>query len=241
MFNMEKAKTVARACGVTSVLITGKGEPCLSDFLSVRIAFKEFPIELQTNGKALLKDSELADGVLSSINVLAISIDDIEEIYKFKPLVEKAHRFGILVRYTINISDRFANLSFANMFYNCKDVGIDQLSLRRISVPKIICKTAEAAEACFWINRHSTNNPVVDKIFDEMKGFINASLEKGTGQLIMELPFDNAMVYDLQGISVTYFDNCIQEKNNTSDIRSLIYQEDGHLYTSWDSDASKLF
>ena len=58
--------------------------------------------------------------------------------------------------------------------------------------------------------------------------------------LIRVLPF-GAEVYDIGGIAVTWLDECVQERNNTNDIRSLIYQEDGHMYSSWDSLASILF
>ena len=38
----------------------------------------------------------------------------------------------------------------------------------------------------------------------------------------------------VDGVSVSWFDNCIQETNVDSDeIRSLVYWEDGHLSTSW--------
>jgi hypothetical protein len=48
-------------------------------------------------------------------------------------------------------------------------------------------------------------------------------------------------IYDLDGMSVSISDNCIQEASDENNLRSLIYGDDGHLYTSWDSRASKIF
>ena len=45
----------------------------------------------------------------------------------------------------------------------------------------------------------------------------------------------------MKTILVTIIDYCIQEYNNTEDIRSLIYHQDGYMYTSWDKPASILF
>ena len=58
--------------------------------------------------------------------------------------------------------------------------------------------------------------------------------------IIRKLPF-GATVFDINGVSFTYFDYCVQESSNDETIRSLIYQEDGHLYTSWNSKASIIF
>ena len=59
-------------------------------------------------------------------------------------------------------------------------------------------------------------------------------------RVIRKLPY-GATIYDIGGIAVTWFDYCIQDAHGVDDIRSLIFQEDGHLYTAWDSPASILF
>ena len=58
--------------------------------------------------------------------------------------------------------------------------------------------------------------------------------------VVRKLPY-GAVVYDIDGIAVTGFDYCVQDQNNNEDIRSLIFMEDGHVYTSWNSKASILF
>jgi len=59
------------------------------------------------------------------------------------------------------------------------------------------------------------------------------------GFLIRELP--NLRIYDYKGLSVSSSDYCMQDESGADDIRSLIFMEDGHLYTNWNSKASILF
>ena len=48
-------------------------------------------------------------------------------------------------------------------------------------------------------------------------------------------------IYDCKGISVLFSDYCIQEQANDNDVRSIVFHEDGHLYTLWNSAASMRF
>ena len=48
-------------------------------------------------------------------------------------------------------------------------------------------------------------------------------------------------IWDYEGVSVVTSDYCIQDSAADDEIRSLIFQEDGHLYTAWNSPASILF
>jgi hypothetical protein len=57
---------------------------------------------------------------------------------------------------------------------------------------------------------------------------------------VRRLPF-GATIYDVEGISFTHFDYCVQDSNSDDEIRSLIYMEDGHMYTSWTYQSSKIF
>ena len=53
--NIPKVRKLAEASQISSVLITGKGEPMLAESYVRKMiaAFKDFPVELQTNGKLL--------------------------------------------------------------------------------------------------------------------------------------------------------------------------------------------
>lgn len=60
--NIQKVGKLAEIAGVTSILITGKGEPILNEvheesfICKVCNIFKGYPIELQTNGIYLAKE-----------------------------------------------------------------------------------------------------------------------------------------------------------------------------------------
>jgi len=74
-------------------------------------------------------------------------------------------------------------------------------------------------------------------IYSYLVGTLEAYPDKS---FVRSIPF-GAKIYDINGISLTYFEYCIQESSSDSNIRSLIYREDGHLYTSWDKLGSIIF
>jgi sulfatase maturation enzyme AslB (radical SAM superfamily) len=237
--NIIKARTLAISANITNVLITGKGEPMLNLPMvkTVLRTFSNFPTELQTNGRAIIKNTGLLK-ILSDygLNVLAISVDDpsfITKTYTSK-IVEEAKEYGMLVRFTVNISDRFEGYTYTDILHSCETVGIDQMSIREITIPTDFVKTVESEVATYWIKKHVSKD-LVERIKAEMKEKINDS-----GRFIAALPY-GAKMYDIHGISVTWFDYCVQDNTDGTDIRSLIYQEDGHLYLTWNSVASKLF
>jgi molybdenum cofactor biosynthesis enzyme MoaA len=235
--NLKKAKTLAKNSNITSVLITGKGEPTLEWDLMMYVIdeFNEFPLELQTNGKHLKENPEkLTTLAMRGLNVLAISIDHTNGIYEYKELIKKAQELGMLVRYTFNLTYWLELLSFEKLFEMCADVGIDQLSIREVSIPTDAIDAQRSIEAQNWIKKHVKQGEV-SRIHTEMEATL-----VNHGRFLMPLPY-GAKLYDLDGISVTWFDYCVQDSNEGDDIRSLIYQEDGHMYFTWNSKASRLF
>lgn len=235
--NIQKAKTLAKHSQITSVLITGKGEPILEWDLMISVLdeFSEFPVELQTNGIELRTHPEkIVTLSTHGLNVLAISIDNPEEILKYTNVIEQAQATGMLVRYTINMTNKFKYHDFYSIFTMCKNAGIDQLSLREITIPTDAIDTEESKKAQEWIGKNVSYG-FVNNIYTSMKEI----LEKD-GRYLMSLPY-GANLYDLEGISVTWFNYCVQDSNEGDDIRSLIYQENGHMFFAWNSKASRLF
>jgi len=112
----------------------------------------------------------------------------------------------------------------------CKVFEIDQLSFRAVVKPNHTAPN----NASKWIDENAKPEFVdnyVRNIMSDMK-------EKG--RFLRNLPY-GAKLYDCDGISTTYFEYCIQDNSGENDIRSLIFQENGNLYTTWNSEASKLF
>jgi len=237
--NTSKVKSLARAAQITSVLLTSKGEPCLNmehtlEFLN---EFNEWPTELQTNGEAILKDlasgsnSVLEQLFFAGLNVLAISVDnDYQMKYKVPLVTRCASELGMVVRLTLNVNNMFT-LDAYEIIDICKKFSIDQFTLRRISYPSNNVKNNKVIK---WIQENTELSHYND---------LNQSFLYGLDpdKDLIRHTSDGISVWDKEGVSILCSDYCIQESAKTEEVRSLIFQEDGHLYTSWNSKASVLF
>jgi len=232
--NINKVKTLARAAQVTNVLFTGKGEPCLNweelvDFIA---KFKDFPCELQTNGIILNNNINLVDTLqFYGLDVVALSIDKLEQFSEYSKLFKRIQDVGMTSRVTLNITNMIPEITtFQDVVLLCIAYGVDQLLLRNIVIPNNVPKSKYTK----WIREYT--NPAQ---YDKMVALMNEELRKN-GKFLRSTAFGMS-IWDYKGISVTNSDYCIQENSNDVDIRSLIFQEDGHLYTNWNSKASRLF
>ena len=237
--NLKKARRLAINAGVSSVLLTSKGETTLSidsdAFEEACSIFNDFPLEIQTNGRALSKNLNLVDELNENlIDVIAISIDDFETIDRFSELFKRIKENGMLIRITVNLLPETYEASFHDYIDKCHEYNIDQLTFRQINYPEKVLETDEAVKTKEWIDENISTQEA-SNFLRNMTLFLQQE-----GKIIRHLPF-GAVVLDYEGISVTAFNYCVQEENSEEDIRSLIYQEDGHLHTSWASNASKLF
>ena len=241
--NIPKVRQLAESCQVNNVLVTGKGEPTLAlpYLYQILSTFREFPLELQTNGKGLLSALKSGKSVViqlqkCGLDTLAISIDNYANIAVYKPLFEEIRRLGMTSRITVNLCNTTLNHTFEKYVQSCNNNYVDQLSFRSVTVPNYVVFEVgtEAERVADWIKKNV--DPVAEKLF---LGRMNDSL-KEKGQVLRNLPY-GATLYDYKGLSVTYFDYCIQDKSGEEDVRSLIFQDDGHVYTSWVSKASRLF
>jgi len=234
MRNINKVKTLARAAQVTNVLFTGKGEPTLNwDILVDMIkSFREWPTELQTNGLYLNDNCEsLAELAKAGLDVVAVSIDKLKQFADFKQLFKNIRKLGMTVRVTLNVTRMIPeSVTYNGLISICKSVGVEQFLLRNIVTP------THAGESRYskWISMN-TSQAQYDKLVGEMKNCLNAD-----GMFLRETEF-GMRIYDYRGVSVTSSDYCIQDSSNNKNIRSLIFLDDGHVYTTWYSKASRLF
>ena len=236
--NIRKARYMAITSGVSSVSITGKGEPLLNKKMVLHVArqFYEFPIEVQTNGGLLRREVkkenfEFIEELCREIDIFAISCDTLEEVFESKKLIKAIHNNYKKVRITFNVTDLVMNNSFDFFLETMKSLKIDQFSFRKITK----ANHTEKTDVHRWIDEHGGHD-VYERLIDESKKYI---IENNC-QKIRNLSY-GAVLYDIEGMSYTYFDYCIQDTSNEGDVRSLIYQEDGHLYTTWNSPASIVF
>lgn len=248
--NLLKLKVMAKSSGVHSILLTGKGEPTLNldHIYHVCSMFSEFPLELQTNGIIFRKNPEVLSRLVNcSLTTIAISMDFIdstleENLEELKEFFKLNKTYDLNIRLSINFTDHVPEsyLKLNRYIDLCKRYNVKQLLFRNITNPVNIHSYNEATN---WITRNNSGSKF--KIFTE-----NFSLDYLNGysvnspnvsyNLIRTTRF-GMCIYDIDDISVSFSDYCIQESNNSIDIRSLIYQADGHLYTSWNSKASIIF
>lgn len=231
--NMMKVKTLATAAQVSSVLLTGKGEPFLNfyEVLNFSYFFRDFPLEIQTNGIWLGKHlgKEFEELYQNGMNVIAISVDNPAlQGDSVKAISEAAHKLGMVVRVTFNVTNALGRFGTSDGLLGlCKKWSVDQMTLRNIVSPNNVKETKQTK----WIEKN-----IDPEKYENLKN----SLSGGAWPLIRTLQFGTP-VYNRDGIAVSFSDYCIQDGNNNEDIRSLIYLEDGHMYTSWNSKASILF
>ncbi len=231
--NLYKVKTVAQNAQVSSIIITGKGEPllALNEVEEISKVFNNFPLEIQTNGIRLEEESVL-DFLYSyiGINTIAISIDSYAQYENmklrniFKILSSNPYNFN--VRLTINLVDEITKNYFPYSFIEeGKEMGISQISFRDITIPETVINIEESKDAVMWIKS------IDQKSLENFKNEIKTMIFK-EGKFLRRLSF-GAGIYMIEGISCIYIKNCIQENSNDEDIRSLVYWGDGHLSTSW--------
>jgi sulfatase maturation enzyme AslB (radical SAM superfamily) len=225
--NLIEAKYLAKAAQVSNVLITSKGEPLLNkpDIELISNMFREFPLEIQTNGKLL--DTETINWLYNlHFNVVAISING--DFSSYTKTFRWLWEYTLPTRATIVLTDKTKT---ADIIDNCLRFHISQLTIRRATKPSNI-QGLGSTDVANWIeeNTHKSH-----------KEFLS-SLEKYNTKknLIRTLPW-GSKVFNVEGIAVTIIDYCIQENHNEDNIRSLIYNQDGHMYTSWDKQSSILF
>jgi sulfatase maturation enzyme AslB (radical SAM superfamily) len=244
--NLETAYTWAVNSEIDFFLVTSKREPMLEIDKVCRMAdrFRKFTVEVQTNGIELYRHPEHLKKLYDNgVNTVAFSIDSLELLHKYQGLFQDVKNSNMMVRVCLNLTDMIpVKMTFAEIFWEIENVGrngynnptgnIRQLLVRNVSIPTNITTGRQYD----WIKKHC--NP---KRFDMLAREFDRIVEKEKKRPISVLPFDGSKTWGHHGISVVFSGYCIQETNNTKDIRSLIYLEDGHMYTSWGDPASILF
>lgn len=244
--NLETAYTWARSAEISFFMITSKREPILNIEAVCRMAnrFREYTVEVQTNGIKLNRHPEYIDALFENgVNTIAFSIDNLRQLDRYRDMFAAVTARGMMVRICINLTDIIpVAMGFADIFTEIekaagrkrgrKTGNIRQLLFRNISIPGNIRRGKQYQ----WIKAHTDPEryQCLTQEFDRLIGRENKIP-------LRTLPFDGSHVWGHHGISVVFSDYCIQETNDTTDVRSLIYLEDGHLYTSWSDPASILF
>lgn len=240
--NFEKACRLAQINNVTTVLLTGKGEPLLfpkqiTEYLE-HLAKYNFPlIELQTNG--LLLDYQvnrykkyLEEWFDLGLSLIAISTNHYQpaknqEIFNpntkyidLRLLVSRLHQIGYSVRLSCTLIKDFIDRpeEIKKMVEFVKSLGAEQLSLRPVTRPS----SSENQKIADWVDKNKLSDEEIKKIRNFLDQEGHRLVTYGHGSVL----------YDLNGQNVC-LTNALTIKPEADEIRQLIYFPDGHLKFDW--------
>ena len=229
--NIRKAIVFAKNSGIENVLLTSKLESFLSAHIPTVISLcDEYPIEIQTNGIALyrhFKEHGRLEEKVFGLNTIAFSIHDLRTLDTYSDMMQWLYQNGYVVRVCLNITDKIPEMSFDEIFDYVSHFPAHHILFRQITFPQ---KHTDCPEIS-WIKEHCPSERFL-KLYQEF----NAHVEHQRPTRVF--PF-GMKVYGVNGISVAFSGECVQETFSNDDLRSLIFLEDGHLYTSW-SDRSTI-
>lgn len=241
--NFDLACRLAARCGVTTAMVTGKGEPTLypaqiTKFLGA-LAPHGFPfVELQTNGILFSERKRDYRPVLEEwyrlgLTTLAISIVDHRpeknhaiytphrQTYIDLPeLIGRLHGMGFSVRLAAILLNDFIDspAELWSLIEFASDLGVEQLTVRPVNRPFHAADPDVAA----WTDAH--------RLPPERLEVIRQWLDSA-GVLVMTL-VHGALVYDVEGQNVCLTDS-LTLAPSTEDVRQLIFFPDGHLRYDW--------
>lgn len=241
--NFDKACLLAKTSGVSSVIITGKGEPTLypdqiTQYLKKLMPF-QFPIvELQTNGIVFGKNFSQYKAYLDtwwklgltfvSLSIVHYDPEKNRQIYlpeekkyiNIGRLIDQLHQLGYSVRLSCTLLKKFIDSpkEVNQMVLTARKWQVDQLSLRPVAVPNV----CENDQVCRWTKKAVLDEENLSriKVFLDSQGHKLASFGHG------------AVIYDIndQNVCLT---NALTIKPVTEEIRQSIFLPNGRLSFDW--------
>ncbi len=245
--NLQIGIRIAQQHNVTTALITGKGEPTLfPDQLNQyaqRLA-EGFPIvELQTNGLVFQQPEwreRLEFLYNAGVTTIALSVVHWEneinrKIYAphwaeypdLATTIALLHEIGFSVRLTLMMaSPYFVDFADVNMLMRfVKANKVEQTTLR----PVLLAQSNGDEEIKAWSDKHILTE-------DQLFGITNHIELNGTR--VMTLPH-GAQIYDFGGQNLALTD-CLTIKEDTDDLRQLIFFPDGALRYDWQYEGARI-
>jgi len=228
----------ARDNGCNTALLTGSGEPQQNwDFigwitnLNERLDKPFRWMEIQTTG--VMMDEKhvgyLEDRGIDTVALSLFSFDDDENmncrgsklpvsIEKFCGWVKGA---GMNLRLSLNMNHRFA-VKPELLFTACRNLGADQVTLRRLYV------SDEGSPQAEWIRKNDCD-------------LLNVNAYVASHPIIRRLE-TGPVIHDVMGMGVISDQDCMaRDLRDENDLRYLILRPNGKLYSSWDTKASLVF
>jgi MoaA/NifB/PqqE/SkfB family radical SAM enzyme len=241
---VQKALRLAELCGVSTALITGKGEPLYGDkayrhtfqYLDYLHAFRIPFIEIQTSGYGLDNDtlSRLAAKGVTTVAISCVSDslsknreiygDDYEDPFE---IARRIHDCGMMVRLCCSMCGGYVESpeSVSHLIQSCACSGIEQLSF----VPVRTIEAAENVGVREWVHKHEINSKTMEFLYDKIRR---------RGEKLMTL-MHGGEVYDVDGVSVC-IRHCLTNDADSDALRQVIVYPNGETRYSWTSRAARL-
>lgn len=249
--NLLKTLRLARMGGVSTAIITGKGEPTLfphqiDEYLEY--FDDQFPfVELQTNA-IHIANGRIAENTLQSwydrgLTTILISnvgydaelnrqtyMPKSESYLNIEHVIDLLKRIGYIVRMTcVGIKGGIDNADkFQKYLEFCSLIGADQVTWRPVSKPDTK-ERSDDQEVYDW----TVENSLTDIEAREVRDWVTRH-----GVPIRTLAHGGA-VFDVNGQNVCMTD-CLTHDHNEEELRQLIFFPDGELYTDWQFAGSRL-
>ncbi len=257
--NFHKSCQFAKDSGVSTVLLTGKGEPLLKKNMGILFTYLNqldnyrFPfVEVQTNATKIMdmSDSDLQHMYDLGVTTFIISCVHYEqernkEIYNkmypdLEELVKYLHEKGFSVRLSCVMLDGYIGDldSLLNFIARCRQWGVEQFTARPVTnaikfddVRQIRDDNDPKKVMFWWTEKHEVKDSKLNKIVEHFRFPPAVALLK-----LMH----GATVYDYCGQNVC-LSNCLTESTSTDEVRQIIFFPDGHLRFSWNYPGAIIF
>lgn len=234
-----KGVEFAKLHNVSTVLLTGKGEPTLFPDLidSYLDKLSGFPfVELQTNGLVLQEEvyeKRLKSWYWKGLTTVVLSVAHYDskkndEVFGWKgeksldlvALIKKLHEIGFSVRISCLLLEGYIDslIEVDNLVNWAKEHEVEQLTIRELGSPE----NSADKEATQWIRKHKLLSNKVEDIRE---------IIECEGTELMRL-VHGATIYDYYDQNLC-FTNALTLDSNDETIRQLIFFPDGHLRYDW--------
>lgn len=250
--NFDIGCNFAKESGVSTVLLTGKGEPLIyhnhiTRYLEMLDKWN-FPfIELQTNG-VLLTDphilARLVDWYNMGLTTISLSCahwlaKENRKIFgktvQMTHLIQKLHKIGFSVRLSCVMVDGMVDSikEVQKLIGWCKRRNVEQLTVRPVGnlSEEETHGDPQKEEVRQWIEKNSKFKSKLWQIEEWLNDPQNATR-------LLTLAH-GAKVYDVYGQNIS-FNSCLTRSDNPDDIRQLIFSSDGKLRYDWVKDGAIL-
>ena len=246
--NFHKACRFAQMSNVSTVLLTGKGEPTLyQDHITRYLEMLEkydFPfIELQTNGilfrddiENKISDEKLTEWYNAGLTTISLScahyLNGQNKTIFGKDIaleanIKRLHKLGFSIRLScVMVDGMIDNLISIKTFTTfCKLNNVEQLTIRPVGniTTKETNFDPKKEKVRRWIEENSKE---VYENMDEIENWFDKN-----ASLLLTLAH-GAKVYDYEGQNIS-INSCLTRSDNPDDIRQLIFSSDGHLRFDW--------